>query len=83
MFEGRDVGGVAILNADDRWFDLLNDEALRAGAQVRTFGRAEGCDARLIKVKNRNHSAVMWHAIEPEDPVARAMLEFIRRHGSE
>jgi acetyl esterase/lipase len=39
---------------------------------------ASGCDARLIKVKNRNHSAVMCNAIEPDDPVARAMLEFIR-----
>jgi len=44
---------------------------------------ANGCDARLITVKNRNHSAVMCHAIEPDDPVARAMLDFIRKHAAE
>ena len=48
VFEGLLPGGVAVLNADDRWFGLLNGEAAKAGAEVRTFGRAEGCDARLI-----------------------------------
>jgi UDP-N-acetylmuramoyl-tripeptide--D-alanyl-D-alanine ligase len=48
VFAGLDVGGVAILNADDRWFDLLRDEALKVGAQVRTFGHGERCDARLV-----------------------------------
>jgi UDP-N-acetylmuramoyl-tripeptide--D-alanyl-D-alanine ligase len=48
VFEGLQPGGVAVLNADNRWFDLLKAEAEKAGAEVRTFGRAEGCDARLI-----------------------------------
>ncbi|HEX3364228.1 UDP-N-acetylmuramoyl-tripeptide--D-alanyl-D-alanine ligase [Phenylobacterium sp.] len=48
VFEGLQPGGVAVLNADNRWFDLLKAEAEAVGAQVRTFGRAEGCDARLI-----------------------------------
>ncbi|HEY3947801.1 UDP-N-acetylmuramoyl-tripeptide--D-alanyl-D-alanine ligase [Phenylobacterium sp.] len=48
VFEGLEPHGVAVLNADNRWFDLLKAEAQKAGAQVRTFGRAEGCDARLI-----------------------------------
>jgi UDP-N-acetylmuramoyl-tripeptide--D-alanyl-D-alanine ligase len=48
IFEGLQKGGVAVLNADDRWFGLLKAEAETAGAEVRTFGRAEGCDARLI-----------------------------------
>jgi UDP-N-acetylmuramoyl-tripeptide--D-alanyl-D-alanine ligase len=39
---------VAVLNADNRWFELLAAEARSAGAQVRTFGTGEGCDARLI-----------------------------------
>jgi acetyl esterase/lipase len=39
---------------------------------------ANGCDARLIQVKRRNHSAIMCNAIEPGDPVARAMLGFIQ-----
>jgi UDP-N-acetylmuramoyl-tripeptide--D-alanyl-D-alanine ligase len=48
VFEGLEPGGVAVLNADNRWFDLLKAEAEKAGAEVRTFGTAEGCDARLI-----------------------------------
>jgi UDP-N-acetylmuramoyl-tripeptide--D-alanyl-D-alanine ligase len=48
VFEGLEPGGVAILNADNRWFGLLQAEALKAGATVRTFGMGEACDARLI-----------------------------------
>jgi UDP-N-acetylmuramoyl-tripeptide--D-alanyl-D-alanine ligase len=48
IFDGLQPGGVAILNADNRWFDLLKAEAAKAGAVVRSFGTAEGCDARLI-----------------------------------
>jgi UDP-N-acetylmuramoyl-tripeptide--D-alanyl-D-alanine ligase len=48
VFSGLEVGGVAVLNADDRWFDFLKDEALKVGAVVRTFGHGERCDARLI-----------------------------------
>ncbi len=48
VFDGLEPGGVAVLNADNAWFDLLAGEARRVGAEVRTFGTAEGCDARLI-----------------------------------
>jgi UDP-N-acetylmuramoyl-tripeptide--D-alanyl-D-alanine ligase len=48
VFEGLEPGGVAVLNADNRWFELLKGEAQKAGAQVRTFGTGEGCDARLV-----------------------------------
>src|SRR6185503_14332348 len=48
IFEGLWSGGVAVLNADDRWFEFLKGEAEKAGALIRTFGRAEHCDARLI-----------------------------------
>jgi UDP-N-acetylmuramoyl-tripeptide--D-alanyl-D-alanine ligase len=48
IFEGLEPGGVAVLNADNAWFDLLKSAAGKAGAQVRTFGTAEGCDARLV-----------------------------------
>jgi UDP-N-acetylmuramoyl-tripeptide--D-alanyl-D-alanine ligase len=48
IFEGLEPGGVAVLNADNRWFDLLKAEAQKAGAEVRSFGAAEGCDARLV-----------------------------------
>jgi UDP-N-acetylmuramoyl-tripeptide--D-alanyl-D-alanine ligase len=48
VLEGLEPGGVAVLNADNPWFDLLKAEALKAGAVVRTFGSGEGCDARLV-----------------------------------
>jgi UDP-N-acetylmuramoyl-tripeptide--D-alanyl-D-alanine ligase len=48
VFEGLQSGGIAVLNADNRWFGLLKAEAKQAGAEVRTFGAGEGCDARLI-----------------------------------
>jgi UDP-N-acetylmuramoyl-tripeptide--D-alanyl-D-alanine ligase len=48
IFAGMQAGGVAILNADNPWFSLLEGEARRIGAEVRSFGTREGCDARLI-----------------------------------
>jgi UDP-N-acetylmuramoyl-tripeptide--D-alanyl-D-alanine ligase len=48
IFEGLEPGGIAVLNADNKWFELLKAEAEKAGAMVRTFGTGEGCDARLI-----------------------------------
>ena len=59
IFEGLQPGGVAILNADDRWFDLLKGEAEKAGAEVRTFGRAEGADARVIDFHAETGRAVV------------------------
>jgi UDP-N-acetylmuramoyl-tripeptide--D-alanyl-D-alanine ligase len=58
IFAGLEVGGVAVLNADNAWFDLLKTQAERVGAQVRTFGRGEGCDARLI-----DFQAAAGHAV--------------------
>jgi UDP-N-acetylmuramoyl-tripeptide--D-alanyl-D-alanine ligase len=48
IFEGLAKGGVAVLNADDRWFATLQAAAEAAGAEVRTFGSGEACDARLL-----------------------------------
>jgi UDP-N-acetylmuramoyl-tripeptide--D-alanyl-D-alanine ligase len=48
VFAGLEPGGVAVLNADNRWFELLEAEARKAGAVVRIFGTGQGCDARLI-----------------------------------
>src|SRR5690606_29919434 len=48
VFAGMEPGGVAVLNADNPWFGFLKAEAEKAGAQLRSFGKAEDCDARLI-----------------------------------
>ncbi len=47
VFDGLVPGGAAILNADDRWFELLGSHAEAAGARIVTFGSVQGCDARL------------------------------------
>ena len=59
IFEGLEPGGIAVLNADNRWFDQLKAEASRAGAVVRSFGTGEGCDARLIDFQATGGYAVV------------------------
>ena len=59
VFEGLEPGGVAVLNADNRWFELLKGEAEAVGATVRTFGGGEGCDARLIDFQGAAGHAVV------------------------
>jgi UDP-N-acetylmuramoyl-tripeptide--D-alanyl-D-alanine ligase len=59
IFQGLQAGGIAVLNADDRWFGLLKTEAEKVGAEVRTFGRAQGCDARLIDFQGAEGHAVV------------------------
>lgn len=41
-----------------------------------------GVQSEWLKVAQRNHNSIMFKAIEPNDPVARAMLEFVARHAS-
>ncbi len=48
IFEGLGPGGVAVLNGDDRWFDLLKHAALERGARVAMFGSNSGGDAVLL-----------------------------------
>jgi acetyl esterase/lipase len=40
----------------------------------------QGCEARLLQVKERNHNSIFFRAIEAQDPAARAMLDFIHQH---
>jgi UDP-N-acetylmuramoyl-tripeptide--D-alanyl-D-alanine ligase len=48
IFAGLKPGGTAVLNADNPWFEFLRSEAEAAGARVRSFGAADGADARLV-----------------------------------
>ena len=59
IFTGLQQGGSAILNADDAWFDLLKAEALKAGAEVRTFGFKDGSDAQALAFEPRDGGAVV------------------------
>jgi len=47
IFDGAVPGAVAVLNADNRWFGCLAARARARGLVVRSFGWAEGADARL------------------------------------
>jgi len=48
IFDGAAPGAVAVLNADNRWFGCLAARARARGLTIRSFGRAEGADARLL-----------------------------------
>jgi UDP-N-acetylmuramoyl-tripeptide--D-alanyl-D-alanine ligase len=59
IYSGLTPGGVAVLNADNRWFELLKGRAKDAGALVRTFGSGEGADARLTAFAIGGHGMVV------------------------
>ncbi|MDP3746930.1 MAG: UDP-N-acetylmuramoyl-tripeptide--D-alanyl-D-alanine ligase [Phenylobacterium sp.] len=59
IFAGIEPGGVAVLNADNKWFELLSAEARKAGAEVRSFGSGEACDARLIDFQPQSGHAMV------------------------
>ena len=48
IFDGLLPGGLAILNADNPWFDFLGQRAREAGALIAAFGDSGGVDARLV-----------------------------------
>ncbi len=48
IFEGLAPGGVAVINGDNPWVDLMREAALRQGARVVQFGSAVGHDAHLL-----------------------------------
>jgi UDP-N-acetylmuramoyl-tripeptide--D-alanyl-D-alanine ligase len=49
ILDGLEVGGTAILNADNRWFEFLKAAARQRGAKVRAFGQTKGAEAQLIR----------------------------------
>ena len=51
IFTGLEPGGTAVLNADNRWFDLLAAEARAVGAKIVRFGTNPECEARLTEIQ--------------------------------
>jgi UDP-N-acetylmuramoyl-tripeptide--D-alanyl-D-alanine ligase len=47
IFDGLVPGGRAVLNADNRWFEVLAAVAVRRGAEVMAFGSEPDCAAQL------------------------------------
>ncbi len=75
IFSGMVQGGIAVLNADDRWFDLLKARADQAGARVLCFGAADACDAQLLGFTAGDAGAVVrarLHGRETEFPLAQS-----------
>jgi len=66
ILEGLEPGGVAILNADNRWYDHLAARAMGRGATVRAFGRAQGAQARLIAFEPARGGARVEACIDGE-----------------
>jgi len=64
ILAGVAPGGVAVLNADNRWFDQLSGAARAAGAEVRAFGQGESCAARLIDFQPQGDGARVEAEIE-------------------
>ena len=50
IFEGLEPGGTAVLNRDNRWFDLLAGRAREHGARILSFGEHASADVRLERV---------------------------------
>jgi len=59
IFSGLAPGGVAVLNADDKWFETLSGMAMAVGAEVRSFGSDEDCTARLTGFEPHGGGAVV------------------------
>jgi acetyl esterase/lipase len=58
-------------------------DLLTLAPMAEEFGKAlkdKGCDAKVCKITGRNHHSIMFNATTLDDPVADAMLEFIRKH---
>jgi UDP-N-acetylmuramoyl-tripeptide--D-alanyl-D-alanine ligase len=48
IFQGLGPGGVAVINGDNVWVDMLREAALHQGARIAQFGSGPGQDARLV-----------------------------------
>ena len=81
IFAGMSAGGVAVLNADDRWFELLSGAARARGLEVRTFGAAEGADARLTGFVAKDGGALV-SAVVGGRPVTLRLAQNGRHWGS-
>jgi acetyl esterase/lipase len=44
--------------------------------------RGQGCEATLLRIEDRNHNSILFRAVETDDPVAQAIVGFVRRHAA-
>jgi UDP-N-acetylmuramoyl-tripeptide--D-alanyl-D-alanine ligase len=51
IFEGLEPGGTAVLNRDNRWFELLSGRARERSARIVSFGGHQSADMHLDRVE--------------------------------
>src|SRR6516225_8690666 len=44
---------------------------------------AQGCEARSIEIKDRNHNSILFKAVHSDDPVVHLVLDFIQVHSQQ
>ena len=66
IFAGLRPGGIAVLNADNRWFEFLKGEAEKVGATVWSFGEAAGATARLTGFAVEGEGATVFVELRGE-----------------
>jgi UDP-N-acetylmuramoyl-tripeptide--D-alanyl-D-alanine ligase len=71
IFEGLETGGTAVLNRDNRWFDLLRERASARGARILTFGESAAADVRLERVSLHGDGSSVQAAIAGESVAYR------------
>jgi len=42
--------------------------------------KKEGCDVKFQRIERRNHNSIIFSATKPDDPTAKAVLDFIKQH---
>jgi UDP-N-acetylmuramoyl-tripeptide--D-alanyl-D-alanine ligase len=67
IFDGMNQGGLAILNAENEWFDYLKQKAENKDLMVLPFGEEEHCAARLLEcLEASNGSRVKAKILDEE-----------------
>ncbi len=74
IFAGLEPGGIAVLNADNTWFDLLTAEAAKVGATVWSFGSGADCTARLTGFDSHGDGATV-HAVIRGEAISFPILQ--------
>ena len=76
IFEGVEPGGIAILNADNRWFPELSQAARDRGLRVRAFGTRPDAEARLTNFTPDEGGARVRAEVDGE------AIDYPLRHGA-
>jgi UDP-N-acetylmuramoyl-tripeptide--D-alanyl-D-alanine ligase len=66
IFEGLEPGGTAVINRDNRWFDLLCRRAAESQARILSFGAHEEADIRLIHAEHDEDGSRIEVVVEGE-----------------